>query len=524
MFRIIYIALFFLTLNGCGNDSKTSHIIPNPNSVQLKPGSLSLTDKVNIVYDDNSQEQDQLAYHLSIFLVNYAKLGVERNSSLTQHSQIKFTLNDNVDNSEGYDLDINNEGIHISASSDHGLFNGVQSLKQLFFSADKPRDLPKLNIVDQPSFSYRGMMLDVSRHFFTVEEIKRFLDLMALYKMNKFHWHLTDDQGWRIEIKQYPLLTEVGGYRIETMVDKNYDPYIGDGVEHSGYYSQEEIKDVVAYAKALFIDVIPEIEMPGHALAALAAYPELACEYKAYEVATTWGIHKDVMCPTEDTITFVENVLTEVIALFPSSYVHIGGDEVPTVRWQQSSIAQDIISKHQLDNEEQLQGYFFDRVSQFLQTKNRQAVGWDEILDKSIKSSPAVMIWRDDAQVSVAIERELPIILSNRLFTYFDYYQDGHDDEPLAQCCMLDVAKVYNMPTSISSAQNANILGGQGQLWTAFIKGESHLQYMALPRMLALSEVLWTEPENKSWDSFRQSLSSHFSYFDNTQINYKPID
>jgi hexosaminidase len=524
MFRIICMTLFCLGISGCGNDTNTTHIIPKPNSSEPKSGTLSLTSTINIVFESNTIVVNGVADHLSTFLADYVELDVEKNGLSSEHTQIEFILTNTIENIEAYELEVDESGVKISAASPHGLFNGVQSLKQLFFNADLPREVPHVKIGDQPSFAYRGMMLDVSRHFFKVDEIKRFLDLMALYKMNKFHWHLTDDQGWRIEIKQYPLLTEVGGYRIETMVDKNDDPYIGDGVEHSGYYSQNEIKEVVTYAKALFIDVIPEIEMPGHSLAALAAYPELACEFNDYTVATTWGVHKDVMCPTEDTFTFVENVLTEVMELFPYTYLHIGGDEVPTVRWQQSEIAQNIILEQQLNDEEQLQGYFFDRIDAFLQTYNKQTVGWDEILDKSIKSSPAVMIWRDDAQVSVAVEKELPIILTNRLYTYFDYYQGNHENEPLAQCCMLDVAKVYDMPTSISSAKNANILGGQGQLWTAFIKNESHLQYMALPRMLALSEVLWTEQSNKSWDSFRHSLDSHFSYFDEIKINYKSID
>jgi len=370
-------------------------------------------------------------------------------------------------------------------------------------------------------------MLDVSRHFFSVEEIKRTLDLMAFYKLNTFHWHLTDDQGWRIEIEQYPLLTDIGSFREETIVEKNFDPYIGDGIPHTGFYSQDDIREIVQYAQERYITVIPEIDMPGHMQAALAAYPELACTDGPFDVSTRWGVHKDIMCPSEVTFEFIENVLLEVMELFPSEYIHIGGDEVPTTRWKNSELAQQVIHENNLLTEHDLQGYFYERVANFLKSNNRAAIGWDEIIEKNISTQTTVMAWRDLEFAENAAKLGHQVILTPSDFTYLNYYQDNQSTEPLAQCCMITLEKAYDFSldlVGLTKEEQSLVLGGQASLWSEYIKTQAHLEYMMLPRMLALSEVLWTNAELHDLSKLKEKLPRHFSFFEKIDVNFKESD
>jgi hexosaminidase len=324
-------------------------------------------------------------------------------------------------NPEQYLLDVTPQSVTISAAGHAGLFYGLQTLWQLL-PADgaSPRVLPAVRIEDVPRFGYRGMHLDVGRHFFPVEFVKRYIDLMAMYKMNTFHWHLTEDQGWRIAIDKYPRLAEVGGCRKETILEKNFDPYVGDGIPYCGFYTKDEVRDVVAHARSRYVTVIPEIEMPGHSLAALAAYPEYGCTPGPFEVATTWGIHEDIYCPTAETFAFLEDVLTEVMELFPSRYIHIGGDEAPKARWEQSAIAQEIIRREGLADEHELQSYFVSRIEQFLLQHGRRLIGWDEILEGGLAPEATVMSWRGTVGGIEAAKHGHDVIMTPYSHVYFD--------------------------------------------------------------------------------------------------------
>ena len=430
---------------------------------------------------------------------------------------------------EGYRLNVTSDAVTVEAKTPAGLFYGLQTLTQLLFGDHTSGwSVPVVQIVDAPRFAYRGMHLDVGRHFFPVAFIKKYIDLLAMYKMNKFHWHLTDDQGWRIEIKKYPKLTEIGAYRQETVMGKNFErfdrPYIGDEKPHGGFYTQEEVREVVAYARARYIDVIPEIEMPGHATAALAAYPEFACTDGPFDVPTTWGIFEDVFCPKEETFQFLEDVLTEVIALFPSQYIHIGGDEVPKVRWQESEVAQEVISREGLADEDELQSYFIKRIESFLQAQGRRLIGWDEILEGGLAPDATVMSWRGMEGGIEAARQGHDVIMTPTSHCYFDYYQADPEQEPLAIRGLTPLEKVYGfepVPETLSAEDAAHILGAQGNVWTEYMATTDHVEYMVFPRMLALAEVVWSPQELRNWEDFVQRLPDHLRYFDALGVNYR---
>ena len=430
---------------------------------------------------------------------------------------------------EGYRLNVTSDAVTVEAKTPTGLFYGLQTLTQLLFGDHTSGwSVPVVQIVDAPRFAYRGMHLDVGRHFFPVAFIKKYIDLLAMYKMNKFHWHLTDDQGWRIEIKKYPKLTEIGAYRQETVMGKNFErfdrPYIGDGKPHGGFYTQEEVREVVAYARARYIDVIPEIEMPGHATAALAAYPEFACTDGPFDVPTTWGIFEDVFCPKEETFQFLEDVLTEVIALFPSQYIHIGGDEVPKVRWQESEVAQEVISREGLADEDELQSYFIKRIESFLQAQGRRLIGWDEILEGGLAPDATVMSWRGMEGGIEAAREGHDVIMTPTSHCYFDYYQADPEQEPLAIRGLTPLEKVYSfepVPEMLSAEDAEHILGAQGNVWTEYMATTDYVEYMVFPRMLALSEVVWSPADLRNWEDFVQRLPDHLRHLDALGVNYR---
>lgn len=430
---------------------------------------------------------------------------------------------------EGYRLNVTSDAVTVEAKTPAGLFYGLQTLTQLLFGDHTSGwSVPVVQIVDAPRFAYRGMHLDVGRHFFPVAFVKKYIDLLAMYKMNKFHWHLTEDQGWRIEIKKYPKLTEIGAYRQETVMGKNFErfdrPYVGDGKPHGGFYTQDEVREVVAYARARYIDVIPEIEMPGHATAALAAYPEFACTDGPFDVPTTWGIFEDVFCPKEETFQFLEDVLTEVIALFPSQYIHIGGDEVPKVRWQESEVAQEVISREGLANEDELQSYFIKRIESFLQAQGRRLIGWDEILEGGLAPDATVMSWRGMEGGIEAARQGHDVIMTPTSHCYFDYYQADPEQEPLAIRGLTPLEKVYSfepVPEMLSAEDAEHILGAQGNVWTEYMATTDYVEYMVFPRMLALSEVVWSPPDLRNWEGFVQRLPDHLRHLDALGVNYR---
>ncbi|HEX7121581.1 MAG TPA: family 20 glycosylhydrolase [Gemmatimonadaceae bacterium] len=430
---------------------------------------------------------------------------------------------------ESYRLTIAPGGVDISAPAPAGAFYGLQTLRQLLEAAttdpaQPPRRIPAVVIDDAPRFRWRGLHLDVGRHFFPVSFVKRYIDLMARFKLNTFHWHLTEDQGWRIEIKSFPRLTSVASCRRETMVEKHFDPYVGDGVRYCGFYTQVEIREVVAYARERYVTIVPEIEMPGHSKAALAAYPELACTPGPFEVRTTWGVDEDIYCPSEETFRFLERVLDEVIALFPGTYIHIGGDEAPKARWQASAVAQEVIRREGLKDEHELQSWFIRRIERFLLSRGRRLIGWDEILEGGLAPEATVMSWRGTSGGIEAARQGHDVIMTPTSHLYFDYYQGDARFEPLAIGGFVPLEQVYAfepVPEALTPAQAQHVLGAQGNVWTEYLKTPEAVEYMAWPRALALAEVVWTPREARDWDSFASRLPVALRSLDRLAVQYR---
>ena len=436
---------------------------------------------------------------------------------------------------EGYRIHVTPEQLRLEATTEHGLFNAIMTLRQLLPTEIEKEDpsrisnniiwtVPGVHITDHPRFQYRGLHLDVGRHFMPVSFIKHYIDLLAMHKMNRFHWHLTEDQGWRIEIKAYPKLTEIAAFREETLI-RRYGSKIYDSRPYGGYYTQEEIKKVVAYAAEKYITIVPEIEMPGHTSAVLAAYPEYGCQDKKYKVQTTWGVFDDIFCPSEETFGFLEDVLDEVMDLFPGEYIHIGGDEAPKKQWEESELAQEVIRREGLKDEHELQSYFITRIEQYLNSKGRQIIGWDEILEGGLAPRATVMSWRGERGGIEAAKMGHDVIMTPGNTNYFDHYQGNMMREPLAICCFTSVEDVYGyepVPVALSEEEAKHVLGAQGNVWTEYIRTPQKVEYMAYPRATALSEVLWSNPIQKDWYSFWARLQHHFERLDHRGVNYAP--
>jgi hexosaminidase len=425
---------------------------------------------------------------------------------------------------ETYSLKVSRDQVTVSGDDAAGTFYGMQTLIQLLpvHKADAFW-IAGADIFDQPRFAYRGLHLDVARHLFPIDFIKKYIDLMAMHKFNTFHWHLTDDQGWRIEIKKYPRLQEVASRRKETMVG-HYTDQKFDGKPYGGFYTQEQIKDVVKYAESRHVTVIPEIEMPGHALAALTAYPELGCTGGPYQVGTKWGVFDDVYCAGNDSVfTFQQDVLDEVMRLFPSKYIHIGGDESPKVRWEKCPKCQQRIKALGLKDEHALQSYFIQRVEKYLNSKGRQIIGWDEILEGGLAPNATVMSWRGTEGGIAAAKQHHDVIMTPGSHVYFDYYQSKGKNEPLAIGGFTPVSKVYDfepVPRELSKEQSRYIKGAQANVWTEYIKNAEHVEYMVYPRAIALAEVLWSPAEKKDYNNFIDRLKTHLPRLEMKGVNY----
>jgi hexosaminidase len=385
-------------------------------------------------------------------------------------------------------------------------------------------EIPAITIADAPRFSYRGMHLDVGRHMYPVAFIKKYIDALAMLKMNTFHWHLTEDQGWRIEIKKYPKLQDVAAYRNETLKGHYSDqPHQFDGKRYGGYYTQEEVKEIVAYAQERFVTVIPEIEMPGHSQAAIAAYPQLGCTEEQVEVATKWGVFEDIYCTKEETFTFLEDVLDEVLELFPSEYLHIGGDEAPKTRWKECPNCQKRIKEEGLKDEYELQNYFITRMEKYLNSKGRQIIGWDEILEGGLAPNATVMSWRGTNGAVEAAKSGHNVVMTPTSHCYFDYYQSENEDEPTAIGGYLPLEKVYAfnpIPEELTEEESRYVLGAQGNVWTEYLQTEDHVEYMVFPRIFAMSEVVWSAPSNKNYPDFVNRVEHFHERLDALNINY----
>ncbi len=510
---IFFLGLFMMT---CGkSDKNQGAIIPKPNSVINSTGTFTLTTRTAIVTDGNVPGLEHCGAYLSSWL---EKVIGDDGEDGAENFIFLSLLNDDEASfgGEGYQIEVKSNEVKIRASHPAGIFYAIQTFRQLFPPGiEKDTDahkknltIPCLDIKDKPRFNWRGMLLDCGRHFMSKRMVKRYLDLLAYYKMNRLHWHLTEDQGWRIEIRKYPRLTEIGAWR-------TYE----DGTRYGGYYTQQDIKEIVEYAQKRFITIVPEIELPGHSVAALASYPHLSCTGGPFTVETQWGVHKDVYCAGNDeTFKFLENVLTEVLALFPSKYIHIGGDECPKDRWQNCSKCQRRIKSENLKDEHELQSYFIRRIETFLNKNDRQLIGWDEILEGGLAPGATVQSWRGMEGAVEAARAGHDAIVSPTSHAYFDY-----------DIATTDLRQVYSfdpVPAELNDEERRHIIGGECNVWTERIT-EDNLDQMVFPRLLAMSEVLWSQGEKKDYTEFLQRARNHYQRLDNMGVKYgaesKPV-
>lgn len=517
---ILFITLLFM---GGFAKSQTISIIPKPMSLISHPGNFIITESTNLEFDPTNKKLVQIARFIKDNLNEYYHINLDTNSG--NKKSIKLQINPSLDlGTEGYSMTVNSDGVLISAPAPNGIFYGAQTLKQLL-PANPANELsvPFVEIKDQPRFKWRGMMLDVGRHFYPVFYIKKLLDNMAMFKLNTFHWHLTEDQGWRIEIKKYPKLTEISSWRNQTVIGHNTDQY--DGVEYGGFYTQDQIREIVKYAADRYITIVPEIEMPGHSTAALAAYPELGCTGGPYEVATRWGVFKDVYCAgKEQTFQFLEDVLDEVCDLFPSKYIHVGGDECPKDAWEQCPDCQQRIKDEGLKNEHELQSYFIQRIEKYLNSKGKKLIGWDEILEGGIAPEATVMSWRGVKGGIEAAKLNHDVVMTPTTNCYFDFYQSkDKESEPLAQGGYLPMEKVYDyepIPEELNKQESQHVLGAQANVWTEYITNIPHLEYMIFPRLCALSEVVWSPKDSKDFTDFQSRMEETYPLLKLYNINY----
>ncbi|WP_405296870.1 beta-N-acetylhexosaminidase [Algibacter sp. Ld11] len=504
-------------------------IIPKPTSLQISDGRFLLDENTTITAETTLENEGQ---YLSEILSTVS--GKRIPFSKETEGNILLKLDDTIENNEGYTLSVSYNQITITGKTSAGVFYGIQTLSQLIPSPATASNtqaevsIPATSITDSPKFVYRGMHLDVARHFFPVSFVKKYIDILAMHKMNTFHWHLTEDQGWRIEIKKYPKLTSIGSIRKETIVGHgntwNKPEVEYDGKPYGGFYTQEDIKEVVAYAETRHITIIPEIELPGHSLAAITAYPELGNTGEQYEVGKRWGVFPEIYAPSEETFKFLEDVLTEVISLFPSKLIHIGGDEAPKTQWKTSKLAQDIIKKEGLKDEHELQSYFIRRIEKFLNSKGRNIIGWDEILEGGLAPNAAVMSWRGEKGGIQAAKMHHNVVMTPTGFCYFDFYQTkDRKNEPLAIGGYTPVEKVYSynpLPKELTKEEQKYILGAQANVWSEYMKTPEHVEYMVLPRLTALSEVVWSTYETKDWGDFQTRLIHLAKRYEALGFNY----
>lgn len=530
-FYAAILALGFFGLSTAANAQQTHYdVVPLPNQIVQKQGvAFTLNAKTQICYQKGDVNLKREAQFLADYVKQATGLSLKLTTKVGEDNQILLQINDKIANAEGYSLKVCDKGALIQGKTPAGVFYGVQTLRKVLAGAENKNVLSAVEINDAPRFSYRGAHLDVSRHFITADSVRRFIDMLALHNINRFHWHLTDDQGWRIEIKKYPKLVKVGSYRPETVIGHNTENY--DGIPHKGYYSQKEIRAIVEYAQERHITIVPEIDMPGHMQAALAAYPELGCTGGPYEVWKMWGVSDHVLCAGNDKVLqFIDDVLNEIVELFPSEYIHVGGDECPKVRWKDCPKCQARIKENKLQAddkhtaEERLQSYIIRHAGQHLASLGRKMIGWDEILEGGLAPGATVMSWRGEAGGVEAAKQGHDVVMTPNTYLYFDYYQSADiKNEPIAIGGCLPLALVYSynpMPKSLTAEQAKHIVGVQANLWTEYIPTYRQVEYMELPRMAALSEVQWTAQDKRDYEAFRQRLPRFIQLYDLQGYNY----
>mgnify|MGYP000345823299 CR=1 FL=1 len=505
-------------------------VIPLPQEIKITTGNFVLNDRTSIVYPKDNKEMQQNANLLAEYIHQMSGKKLKVTDEPVTSNAIILATGLNADNAEAYQLKVTQDNVTITGTSEAGTFYGIQTLRKSLPITNKGDiSLPAAEINDYPRFSYRGVHLDVSRHFFPADSVKHFIDMMALHNINRLHWHLTDDQGWRIEIKKRPELTTIGSKRSETVIGHNSGEY--DGIPYSGFYTQDEAREIVKYAKERHITVIPEIDLPGHMQAALAAYPELGCTGGLYEVWKMWGVSEDVLCAGNDkTLTFIEDVLNEIVDIFPSEYIHVGGDECPKVRWKKCPKCQARIkalglkSDKNHSKEERLQSFVINHIEKFLNDHGRQIIGWDEILEGGLAPNATVMSWRGESGGIEAAKQKHDVIMTPNTYLYFDYYQaKDTENEPFGIGGYLPMERVYSyepMPASLTPEEQQYIKGVQANLWTEYIATFSHAQYMVLPRWAALCEVQWSTPDKKNYEDFLSRLPRLIKWYDAEGYNY----
>ena len=494
------------------------NVVPQPQEIkQVKSKPFMLTASTTIVSLNDSEEMRRNAQFLKEYIADACKLNLAVDSKKST-SSIILAIDSKIKNSEGYSIVVNSKGIVIKGATAQGVFYGVQTLRKSLpiTTVAGSVELSPVVIDDAPRFGYRGMMLDCARHFFPLEFVKRYIDLLAMHNMNVFHWHLTEDQGWRLEIKKYPELTQKGSIRQGTQVGRN--DRVFDGVPYGGYYTQEQAREIVEYARQRYITVIPEFDIPGHTKAALACYPELGCTGGPYQVARSWGVFQDVLClGKEKTFTFVQDVLDEIMDIFPSKVIHIGGDESPTVAWEQCPLCQKKMKEEGVDAKH-FQGYFTNRIEKYLNSKGHSIMGWDEILEGKISTTATIMSWRGAEPGIQAALKGHDVVMTPNTHNYFDYYQaDDKEEKKLGLIGGLStVENVYNYnptPSVLPDSVRKHILGVQANLWTEYIAGKDIAEYQILPRMAALAEVQWTT-QPKNFEGFKERLTRFVSFYD----------
>lgn len=507
-------------------------IIPQPVSLSQKEGSFIIDKNTSVNFAATQTGLQSAARFFSAYIKNISGYNLPINKNATKSIQLKYVKQPEL-GEEGYRLQVAPSAIVITANSHSGIIHALQTIFQTLpqVRTNAALSIPCMDVTDYPRFKWRGMHLDVSRHFFSPQMVKEYIDLISSYKMNTFHWHLVDDQGWRIEIKKYPKLTSTGAWRVD-QTDKVWgerpQAKPGETPDYGGYYTQEQIKEIVAYAKERAVTIVPEIEMPGHVASAIAAYPQLSCTHQP-QLPLTGGDYSNMSsnycAGNEQVFAFLQDVLTEVINIFPSSYIHLGGDEVDKSPWKACARCQARIKQEHLQNEEELQSYFMKRMEKFLISKGRKMIGWDEILEGGLAPEATVMSWRGEAGGIAAAKMHHDVVMTPGAPLYFDHYQAGPEGEPLAIGGFNTLKRVYQydpIPAELSTEEAKYVLGAQANVWTEYITTAEHLEYMVLPRMLALAEVVWTPKAAKDWNSFNQRLQYHFKGFEQKGLHYSP--
>ena len=530
------IALFFILLSfmvSCAEkkvQENTISVIPQPMYARADEGVFNIGKDTKIVIDNPSEEMLRIAAFLNEKLSKAAGFELEVISGDPMPKENFIAFLDAGMPTENYVINVRPQNIIVDYGDGAGAFYALQTLFQLLpveiYSQElqKKTDwvVPCCNIEDKPRFQYRGMHLDVCLHYFDFEFLKKYIDIMAAHKVNRFHWHLTEDQGWRLEIKKYPLLTEKGQWRKETVIG-SLASGVYDGTPHGGYYTQEQVKELVKYAAERYVTIIPEIELPGHALAAIACYPELSCGLEDhYETATKWGVFKQVYCPKESTFKFLEDVFDEVFELFPSEVVHIGGDECPKASWKVCPHCQALIKKLGLKDEYELQSYFVTRMEKYINSKGRQIIGWDEILQGGLAPNAKVMSWLGEEGGIKAAQQHHEVVMSPHQKYYLDYWQADPYSEPLAMGGPTTLRMMYDynpVPEVLTPEQQKYIIGVEGCVWTEYMATPERVEYMAWPRMCAIAETGWTR-KDKDWDGFTRRLEKHFGRLDGMEVGY----